>query len=151
MMISEKFLSYLVIKPIRLAHLAFGNRIWPPLEQLAAVVGHIAGTLAAPILNHRYAREHSLSPIMHFVDIVEGSLGVQGDHEIIDAHKAKKVVHACPYAQELQSISEFCTRLGCIAGQKAFNRINPAVEYEIRSTISQGDSCCEYVYRLQSQ
>lgn len=136
----------LVVRPIRAAHRTFGDAIWPPLEAVAGGVGALLGTATRPLLKGGPGA-HPLEPVMRLTNLVEGSLGIQGTDEY-GPGTVRRLVHHCPFAEHLRDTPQVCLRLGFIGGQRAFAKLVPGGDYEIRATKSQGAPCCEYVFWL---
>ncbi|MBI4702407.1 MAG: hypothetical protein HY744_14900 [Deltaproteobacteria bacterium] len=134
----------LVVRPIRLAHDLAGDRLWPPLALFAAGLGTVAGRLSRPLLARAGSGAHPVAPLLRFTDLVEGSLGIVGENELLDDGSATRRVSFCPFATTLGSATGFCTSLGYRAGQEAFCRLVPGSRFEVVRTLSQGHSCCEY-------
>ncbi len=144
-LLSRLFLA-LVVRPIRLANGALGERLWPALERPAAALGAVAALGARRWLEARPG-EHPLAPLVRFTDLIEGGLGIRGTNEFPRENQATRVVSHCPFASELRHSAGFCTSLGFVAGKAACERLVPGSTFEIVQTMSQGHPCCEYRYR----
>lgn len=141
-----RLFGVVVIQPLRVAHAVLGDRIWPPLEWTAALIGKVGGRLTRRVFTRPGAEEHPLQPLLRFTDFVEGSLGIRGDNELGDDGTASRRVTYCPFADQLTTTTGFCTRLGHVAGCEAFRELVPGSDFDVLRTLSQGDSCCEYRY-----
>lgn len=138
-----------VVRPIRAAHRLLGDAIWPPLEVVAGGMGALLGTVARPLMK-RAPEAHPLAPVMVLTNLVERSLGIDGSDEY-GPGTVRRVVHHCPFADQLHDTPEFCLRLGFIGGQRAFAKVVPAADYVISTTKSQGSACCEYRFWLREE
>jgi hypothetical protein len=132
------------LAPIRLASRVLPEQIWPPLEWLGKRTAAAAARLTRPALNDG---PHRLQAAMEFVHLAESLVGIAGDWEIIDKDSAVRRVYRCPHARRLEGTTGFCTRLGAALGQGLSESLvdDPdTVRFEVLSTLSQGDPCCEY-------
>lgn len=89
---------------------------------------------------------------MRLVDQADGLAGIVGEWKLVEPTQAVKRITQCPLADELQDIPAFCTRLGVAMGEEAFRAYAPNTpfSYVIPRTLSQGDSCCEYVLTISA-
>jgi len=89
-----------------------------------------------------------LEALLRFTELAEESLGIHGTNEIVDDHTARRTIQTCPFADRIHDVPEFCTIIGCCAGEGAFAAIVPGAEFTVLRTKSQGDDECEYEYRI---
>ena len=138
-----------VLTPLCWGHGRIGAGMWPPLEVGCRSVTRLAGRIASPLA--LLARGSTLGPAMMFVDLAEGIFGITGEWEIVDDATVIRRVPSCPFAAKLRdkNTTEFCTILGLALGEGFMAGFGPrgTLSFEIRSTISCGGACCEYVVK----
>jgi len=147
--VSSRCFDTLVLLPITVAHRRLGEDIWNPLDRVAGLLSRYAGLILGPIISG--SGEHKLSSAMELIDRVEALVGVRGSWEILDDKTVLRKVPSCPFAERLSRSSSFCMRLGVTMGQQALSHAFPEkqIDFEILSTISNGDPCCSYRIRLR--
>ena len=138
-----------VLTPLCWGHGRIGAGMWPPLEAGCRTVTRLAGRVASPLL--LVAEGSTLRTVMMLIDLAEGIFGITGEWEILDQKTAVRRVPRCPFAAKLRdrNTTQFCTILGRAIGEEFMAGLSPGgnLSFEIRSTISCGGECCEYVVR----
>ncbi len=126
-----------------------GERSWRVWELATKALAGPIGRLARWI---RPSAEPTITGIMQLVDQTDGLAGIIGEWELVEPTQAVKRITQCPLADALQDIPAFCTRLGVAMGEGAFCAYAPHTPftYIIPRTLSQGNSCCEYVLTISA-
>jgi hypothetical protein len=110
--------------------------------------------LTGRVVRRRLATDgpHPLSSAMELTDLCEGWVGIKGDWEIVDEQTVLRKVPNCPFLERLSGSSTFCTRLGLTMGREALISAFPRqeIDFQILSTLSQGDACCTYLLHLKN-
>ncbi|MBF0120112.1 MAG: hypothetical protein HQK79_14860 [Desulfobacterales bacterium] len=133
-----------VLFPIKSIHSMAGDKIWKPLDKLTAITSKLIGKTLNFVLP-----QYSDNPIARatsLIDMFEELVGIHGKWEIINKNRAVKRIYKCKFACKWGKANKFCTILGETMGKEALPPLfqNKKVTYEIKSTLSQGDKCCEY-------
>jgi len=138
-----------VLHPITLAGRLLGDGAWNSMDRITARLSRAAGR-AMRARRGAAGEPHALSGAMALVDRCEGWVGIRGGWEIVDERTVLRKVPHCPFLNRLSGSSAFCTRLGLTMGKEALAGAFPgqAIEFDILSTLSQGDPCCTYRLHL---
>lgn len=147
--LSLRLFDTFVLRPITFADRFLGQGVWDPLDKAFATLSRTAGRVLRSSLSTE--GPHSLSAAMELVDRCEGWVGVKGTWEIVDERTVLRKVPDCPFLKRLSGNPTFCTRLGLTMGKEALCTAFPdqTIDFEIQSTLSQGDPCCTYRLHLQ--
>lgn len=143
------FLRYILLPLLKWTTLQGGEEDWTRWEQLTRFLAKTTGTVARWMRN---PGEPAIVGMMRLTDLADGLIGVGGEWQRSGDKYATKSIPRCPIAEQLKSTPGFCTHLGVIMGQEAFERFAPEykIEYDIPSTLSQGHAECQYILRLKS-
>ena len=145
--VSAALFSAVVLSPIDRSRRILGERLWDHLEPFAGAIGTALG-YAGRLLLREEIRARPVDAVLEFTALAEATFGIEGTNEVVNERDGRRRVHRCPYAESLESMPQFCWRLGCIGGVKAVDALVPGAEFEITKTMSRGDPYCEYLYRV---
>jgi len=148
--ISAGLFDQLVLRPITLAGRLLGEDAWRAMDRATESLSRQAGKW----MKRRLSAEgpHPLSSAMELVDRCEGWVGIQGSWEIVDERTVLRRVPHCPFLHRLSGSPAFCNRLGLTMGREALAAAFPnrEIDFEILSTLSNGNDCCTYRIHLKN-
>ena len=147
--LSSRLFDTFVLHPITMADRFLGKGAWDSLDKATGTLSRAVGRILRTSLSAE--GPHSLSAAMELVDRCEGWVGVKGTWEIVDERTVLRKVPDCPFLKRLSGKPTFCTRLGLTMGKETLCTAFPdqKIDFEIQSTLSQGDPSCTYRLHLR--